>query len=114
MTQIDTAADLDAAFAAPAALLFKNSMTCPISAAARQEMRRLLDARADTPLYVLDVNTHRDLSRDVARRTGIEHDSPQVILLAHGEPRWFATHYAIHAREIATELDAIVESGARL
>lgn len=113
MTQIDTAADLDAAFAAPAALLFKNSMTCPISAAARQEMRQLLDERPDAPLHLLDVNAHKDLSREVARRTGIEHDSPQVILLCNGQPRWFATHYAIHAGEIATELDVVVESGAR-
>ena len=113
MTQIDNAADLDAAFAAPAALLFKNSMTCPISAAARQEMRALLDARPDTPLHVLDVIAHRPRARSAPRRTGIEHDAPQVIVLANGQPRWFATHYAIHAREIASELDAVMESGAR-
>ncbi|HET7456408.1 MAG TPA: bacillithiol system redox-active protein YtxJ [Gemmatimonadaceae bacterium] len=107
MTQIDTAADLDAVFAAPSALLFKNSMTCPISAAARQEMRLLVDKRPDTPLHVVDVNARADLSREIARRTGIEHDSPQVIVLAHGEPRWHASHYSIRAGEVAAELDAV-------
>ena len=91
MTQIDTAADLDAALAAAAALLFKNSMTCPISAAARQEVRLLLDRRPDAPIHVVDVNARADLSREIARRTGIQHDSPQVILLTDGTPRWYAT-----------------------
>jgi bacillithiol system protein YtxJ len=107
MMQLDTAADLDAAFAAPAAIVFKNSMTCPISAAARQEMRRLLDAHPDAPLYVVDVNARAELSREIARRTGIDHDSPQVIVLAHGRPLWHASHYAIAASEVAEQLDAV-------
>lgn len=108
MSQLITAADLDAAFSAPAALLFKNSTTCPISAAARHEMQRLLEQRPDAPLLVVDVNAHADLSREIARRTGIEHDSPQIILLTHGVPRWHASHYAIHAGDVAHELDALV------
>ena len=112
MTHLDTAADLDAAFAAPAALLFKNSMTCPISAAARQEMRVLLERRPDVPLHVVDVHARADLSREIARRTGVQHDSPQVILLTHGTPRWYATHYAIHAGDIADELDAATPGAA--
>src|SRR5215207_769401 len=106
MTQLNSAADLDAAFAAAAAVVFKNSMTCPISAVARQEVRALLDERPDAPLHVVDVNARADLSREIARRTGIGHDSPQVIVLAHGEPRWHASHYSIRADEIAEELDA--------
>lgn len=112
MTQINDAADLDTAFAAPAALLFKYSTTCPISAAARQEMRLLLDRRPDLPLHAIDVNAHADLSREIARRTGIQHDSPQVILLTDGAPRWYATHYDIHAADVADELDAATRNAA--
>ena len=108
MQTLASSRDLDAVLAAESALLFKNSTTCPISAAARHEMQRLLEQRPDAPLLVVDVNAHADLSREIARRTGIEHDSPQIILLTHGVPRWYASHYAIHAGDVAHELDALV------
>ena len=105
MHNVKTAADLDAVLSADAALLFKNSMTCPISAAARRELEELLDRRPDTPLYVLDVHQSRRLSYEVERRTGIEHHSPQLILFAHGEPVWHASHYAIVTNEVERALE---------
>src|SRR5215213_160979 len=86
MQTLASSRDLDTVLTAEAALLFKNSMTCPISAAARQEVEVLLARRPETPLYVLDVHEAADLSADVARRTGVEHESPQMILFVRGEP----------------------------
>ena len=105
MQTLASSSDLDAVLGADAALLFKNSMTCPISAAARREVEVLLSRRPQAPLYVLDVHDEPDLSADVARRTGVEHESPQMILLARGEPVWHASHYAIRATDVERALD---------
>jgi bacillithiol system protein YtxJ len=107
MQTLATSADLEAALAAGVALVFKNSMTCPISAAARREMQALLSRRPDAPLYVLDVHHGARLSHDVVRRTSIAHESPQVILFAGGEPVWHASHYSIRVADIERALDEL-------
>lgn len=106
MQTLTTATDLDAILAVDAALLFKNSMTCPISAAARREVQLLLSHRPDAPVHILDVHEAADLSADVARRSGIEHESPQMILFARGKPVWHASHYEISAADVERALDA--------
>ena len=112
MKTLASSSDLNAALAADTALVFKNSMTCPISAAARREVEVLLSHRPDAPLYVLDTHEAAELSADVARRTGIEHESPQMILFQHGKPVWHASHYSISAAEVERALDG-TKSGGR-
>ena len=113
MRTLASSNDLDELLAADAALLFKNSMTCPISAAAREEVEVLLSRRPEAPLYVLDVHRAADLSEDVVRRTGIEHESPQMILFARGEPMWQAAHYSIRAADVERALDERSAVGGR-
>lgn len=105
MQTLASSRDLDAVLAAESALVFKNSMTCPISAAARQEVDKLLSRRPEAPLYVLDVHDAAELSEDVARRTGIEHESPQMILFVRGEAVWQAAHYSIRAADVERAMD---------
>ena len=112
MQTLASSRDLDAALAADTALVFKNSTTCPISAAARREVEVLLWRRPDAPLYVLDIHRAADLSADVARQSGIEHESPQMILFERGKPVWHASHYAISAAEVERALDG-AKSGRR-
>ena len=73
-------------------VLFKHDPTCPISAAAYQEMARL---QAD--VAVVDVGQHNDIAQEIAVRTGIEHESPQVIVFADGQPIWSTSRYDITA-----------------
>jgi len=71
-------------------VLFKHDTSCPISAAAYQELARLQDTVA-----VVDVGRHNDLAQQIAARTGIEHQSPQVIVFDDGKPIWSASLYDI-------------------
>ncbi|HEX2094415.1 MAG TPA: bacillithiol system redox-active protein YtxJ, partial [Longimicrobiaceae bacterium] len=96
--------EVDAAFEQERALLYKHSTRCPISAAAHGEVQRLLQRHPDAPVYMLDVNLSRDASRYVAERTGIEHHSPQAILLRGGSPAWHASHLDITADALAEQL----------
>ncbi len=106
MQPLVTAAQLDAVLRAPVAVLFKHSPRCPISWAAHQEVRELLAARPDAPVWLVDVIVQRGLSREVAERTGVVHQSPQVLVLGAGEVLYDASHFEVQAGDLARELDA--------
>jgi bacillithiol system protein YtxJ len=71
-------------------IIFKHSSTCPISAAAYRQMSKLKEAVA-----LVVVQRARDVSREVERQTGIEHESPQAIILRNGVAVWNASHWSI-------------------
>ncbi|HEU0015702.1 MAG TPA: bacillithiol system redox-active protein YtxJ [Longimicrobium sp.] len=104
MKNITTTQDVDEALGAECAILFKNSNFCPISAAARQEMQQFLERRPDAPVYVLDVNECSDVSQYVVEKTGIEHESPQVICTRGGRPEWHTSHFDIRADDLESRL----------
>jgi bacillithiol system protein YtxJ len=79
-----------------AVVLFKHSLTCPISARAYNEMAEFPDEVA-----LIEVQRARDLSSEVARRLGVAHESPQVIVLRNGEVIWSASHFDITAKAVA-------------
>ena len=77
-------------------VLFKHSTTCPISAAAYQEM-----SRYGGDISLLVVQKARELSRAVETLTGVRHESPQALVLRNGEVVWNASHWRVKADEIA-------------
>src|SRR3712207_5723022 len=61
-------------------LLFLHDPHCPISRRAWGEMQRL----AEGPLsnaYLVDVSRQHALSKAIASRTGVRHESPQALVL---------------------------------
>ena len=112
---ITTPEQLDEVLNAPLALIYKHSTRCPIAAAAIQEVHQLLEERPGAPVWVVDVNTRRTLSRAVADETGVAHESPQAILVSNGDVLYEASHFDIKADDLARELDAAEEAarGAR-
>jgi bacillithiol system protein YtxJ len=71
-------------------ILFKHSLTCPISSAAYDQMSKL-----NTDVALVVVQKARNVSSEVATRTGIPHESPQAIVLRGGEAVWNASHWRI-------------------
>jgi len=112
MQPLVTPAQLDAVLRQPVALVYKHSTRCPISTIAHQEVEQLVRERPDAPVWIVDVIVQRALSRTVADRTGVEHESPQVILLAGGEVVYEASHFGVRADDLARELEA-AEAEAR-
>lgn len=72
-------------------VLFKHSTTCPISAAAYRQMRHVSDA----DVWLIVVQRARDVSKEIEARTGVRHESPQILVLKGGEVVWSASHFAI-------------------
>jgi len=80
-------------------ILFLHDPGCPISRAAYRQMARLGD---EIPL--VDVRRAHGISRAVEERTGVRHESPQVIVLRQGRAVWSASHYAITTQAVADAL----------
>src|SRR3712207_3100913 len=76
-------------------VLFKHSTTCPISSAAYKQMSQVEE---DVSLVI--VQQARDVSSEIASRTGVRHESPQAIVLRNGEAVWTASHFDITASAV--------------
>jgi bacillithiol system protein YtxJ len=81
-------------------VLFKHSVTCPISLGVYQEVSRVA---ADINLVV--VQSARHISTAIAEKTGIRHESPQAIILKDGVPVYHASHFDVTAEDIKDELN---------
>lgn len=81
-------------------LIFKHSPTCGISNRAFTEVSVFADAHPELPILLVDVLAQRSLSQQIAEELGVLHASPQVILVADGQPLWNASHGRVTMRAI--------------
>jgi len=112
MDEITTTEQLDAALAATAerpAFFFKHSTACPVSAGAlrrtNEYIARNQSADADLPhFYLIKVIESRPVSNALAKKIGVEHKSPQLILVDQGRAAWHTSHFDINAENIERAL----------
>ncbi|MDQ3713312.1 MAG: bacillithiol system redox-active protein YtxJ [Acidobacteriota bacterium] len=83
-----------------AIVLFKHSMTCPISAGVYQEI-----SKADADINLIVVQKARDVSNAVAEKTGIRHESPQAFVVKKGKVVYHASHYDVTANDVEKMLE---------
>lgn len=83
-------------------LILKHSTRCSISDAALSRFERDWKEEFDSQMtpYYLDLLAHRDISNAIATRYGIEHQSPQVLLIRNGKCTYSETHSGIRIPEI--------------
>ena len=63
-------------------------------------MEQFLERHPDAPFYIVDVNDSDDVSNYVVESTGIQHQSPQLILFRNGSPSWHTAHFDITAEAL--------------
>lgn len=80
-------------------VLLKHSTTCGISSGVYREVSLVVG-----DVNVVTIQTHREISNEIASRTGIRHESPQAIVLRNGKPVYQASHYDIEAAHIEATL----------
>lgn len=83
-------------------LIFKHSTRCSISSTALSRLERNWneqDALKSKPYY-LDLLNHRAVSNDIERRYNVEHQSPQILVIAQGKCIYSATHLEIRMDEV--------------
>ncbi len=107
---ITDAETLDRLFAESArspVVLFKHDPYCSISAAAYRELAKLPDE-----VRMIDVAHDAPIARAVAERTGVRHESPQVIVLRDGAAVWHTSHFRISAQTVANAIAAAASQAA--
>src|SRR5690625_7152249 len=76
--------------------IYKHSTTCGICLMAIRQVERVMhQIKEDVEFYYIDVKKDRPVSQEVAEITGIQHESPQILILKEGEVFWHASHHAI-------------------
>jgi bacillithiol system protein YtxJ len=99
---------LDAASQEGPVLIFKHSSRCNISSASlhRLESRWTAEDDARHAPYFLDLLRYRSLSNAVAERYGVEHASPQVLVIHKGRCIHSSTHFGISYADTIQALKA--------
>ncbi|HZH34272.1 MAG TPA: bacillithiol system redox-active protein YtxJ [Pyrinomonadaceae bacterium] len=82
-------------------VLFKHSLTCPISHAAYEEMSLM----KEDDINLVIVQDARVVSNEIAARTGIRHESPQAVIVRDGKVAWHASHYDITKAAVTRALE---------
>jgi bacillithiol system protein YtxJ len=94
----------------PAAAIFKAG-TCHKTQETFSHVEAHLEPREDMPLGIIRVVEARPASNRVAERTGITHESPQIILFKEGKPVFDRDNWDITGEAVA---EALAEHFARV
>ena len=81
-------------------IVFKHSNACSISARAYREMEKLDNVN------ILEVQSARAISNEVANLTGVRHETPQVIILRDGKAVWNASHFDVVAADVMKAVES--------
>jgi bacillithiol system protein YtxJ len=116
LREINSVEELERALAASAnkaQLIFKHSLTCSISEGAYEQLQQHLekDASAQVDYLLIAVQTARAASNAAAAQLGVEHESPQAILVEDGRAVWHISHRKITRAALGDAIKAHVKQG---
>jgi bacillithiol system protein YtxJ len=88
-------------------LILKHSPRCPVSIRAKGEVSRFLKNFTESlDFELVDIIENRERSNEIVQETGIEHESPQVILLDDGgNCIWHDSHRSITRERLKTVIE---------
>ncbi len=105
---IQPTARLEDTIAAPdLVVLYKHSPTCGLCDIAIAEIEQFTSSNPDTPIWMVNVLSQRPLSRELESLLAIQHESPQVIILRHGEPVWNGSHRRVTKAKLEEAIAAL-------
>ena len=113
MRPLDSLADLDAAVRRSHArpiVIFKHSLTCGRSAMAFEEVEELMALEPAVDIFIVSVQYGALISKEIAKRFGLRHESPQALVVSRGTVAWHASHLRVTREEIASALAAIAKA----
>lgn len=87
------------------AFFYKHSTRCPISRGAHRRILMYLDQRDESdevgpPFHLVNVIESRPVSKAVADKLEVPHQSPQLILVEGGKSVWNTSHHNITGENI--------------
>ena len=101
-------ADLDKAISASdlgTVVLFKHSTRCSVSRMALKMFEQGWDeSLSNVSAYYLDLLENRPVSASIAEKLHIEHQSPQMLILQHGQVVHHSNHHSIDVNTVKNYL----------
>ena len=90
-------------------IIYKHSTRCNISRSAFDRLERKWDASATGGVkrYFLDLISYREVSNRIAEIFRVEHQSPQILVIADGRSVLDLSHYDIDFESIKTAFQEI-------
>jgi bacillithiol system protein YtxJ len=90
-------------------VIFKHSTRCSVSRMALKQfeietLQCNVFTEKNADAYFLDLLEHRDISNEIARRFGVHHQSPQLLLIKDGKSVYDVSHSDIDAEELKGKL----------
>lgn len=91
-----------------AVIIFKHSTSCSISAMALNRLERSWkeDEMANTDAYYLDLLSYREISNAIAQKFGIDHQSPQILVIKNGVCTYDNSHMGISYQSVKDQISA--------
>lgn len=83
-------------------LIFKHSTRCSVSSLVRNRLNKS-ELPENIDFYYLDLLKYRAISQKIASVLGVQHQSPQVILIKDEKPVYNESHTAITMEEITEQ-----------
>lgn len=80
--------------------IFKHSTRCGISRMALKQFEAEYDLGDLVSPYLIDLLEHREISNEIANHFGVEHQSPQLLLIRNGQTVYDASHGDIYADDL--------------
>lgn len=85
-------------------VLFKHSVRCGISAYAEERLKNL-HVDDSFQFYYLDLINYREVSNEIAKRFGVIHQSPQILVIKDGKATFTTSHHMISPEIITKNLN---------
>lgn len=86
-------------------VIFKHSIRCSISSMALNRLERTY-TEMNADFYLLDLITYRGISKKIAEEFKVYHESPQILVIIHGECIYDESHSSINMDEIQEQSQA--------
>lgn len=91
-------------------VIYKHSYRCSISLIAKRSIESGMDSLlGQADFYLVDVVANRSVSEIIAKKIGVRHESPQIILVQKGKPFWQASHGGVRIDALTEVLNELNE-----
>ena len=83
-------------------VIFKHSTRCSVSAMALSRLERAWNPEETEGLktYLLDLISFRSISNQIVQLFGVQHESPQVLVIDKGECVYHTSHMGINYEDL--------------
>lgn len=101
--------ELDRLSEAAPVVIFKHSTRCSISSAALDRVERKWDQskHPEVKPFYLDLIKYREVSHAIAERYGIEHQSPQLLVISGAKCIYDNSHFGISYNDLLSQIELL-------